>query len=564
MGKQIKTIDIVGNTFRLNEQLVSSIPYLIGVNVADRGGDKSTIVIVDPQSMRTSAVYKSEYINIEGLREILSELVSRVIPNSIICVVRNSTGLILLDNIIRSGDTSKQRLYYEDGGIIKRYGVNCNKTHAIVDLNAIVCSPNVDIDDVLAIAAATYVYNRNTKKTINKVSVIELYKTKNQSFIDMAHYLKNNGVKNYKFMMEIKNKNLEWVDPYDPNLLESTQKAIIDECIENPWYFFREVLRVKTVGNEKTQFKLNKGNTAMMWLFFKGVDTLTYLSTGSYKTTTALALVAYNILFHSDTKTIIGSLRTDVSISLLYRINELCEQLPDYIQLSKKVSYSRGDAHIEITSNNSNVKVWQIHENKFQTTETSRSVNATVQLFDDIDFIENFEEFFKSSSMQYSVIRDYAKNNGKHAARIMTSVPGDLDTKSARFANKLFNSAALFYEEMYDLTDDALATYINTMSKTGIIAINMNWLELGNSQEWYEEYCNRLGNNEDVIRRLLFLDKYAGKNDKGSKKDDNIQIDISLSKSMKEKLFEMAKCEGVTVEMLINQILAMEIGKFNK
>lgn len=186
MGRQFKTMEIAGKTFKLYKPLVSSIPYLIGVNVADRIGDTSTIVIAHPQSMHTMAVYKSKIIAIEGLEKILFELVYSVIPNATICVIRNSTGLRLLDNIMRSSNTAKHRLYYENDGNIKRYGVDGNKAHAVVDLNAIVSAPNVHIDDIPAIVAATYVYNMNKRQAIKEVETAKDIRKSEDMQIDIT------------------------------------------------------------------------------------------------------------------------------------------------------------------------------------------------------------------------------------------------------------------------------------------------------------------------------------------------------------------------------------------
>ena len=42
--------------------------------------------------------------------------------------------------------------------------------------------------------------------------------TKNQSFIDLANIYKKMGVKNYYFHLALHDPDLEFVDPFDPNL----------------------------------------------------------------------------------------------------------------------------------------------------------------------------------------------------------------------------------------------------------------------------------------------------------------------------------------------------------
>lgn len=575
MEKQIKTMEVAGKTFRLYNKLAPSVAYLIGVNVADRVGDTSTIAILHPCSMKVVAVYKSKLVGIETLQKILSQLTSNVIPHSTICVIRNSTGLKLLDDIIRSGDACKQRLYYEDDGILKRYGVDGNKSHALIDLNGLLSVTNVNSDDILAISAATYVYIRNKKRHLDKLEESEksndlVFQTKNQSFIDMAEYLKSKKVKNYDFMLAINNKDLIGVNPNDPNLSPEIKDAIIKECTDNPWYFFREVLLVGNTGGYKTPFELNRGNTAMIWLFFKGIDTLTYLSRDSYKTTTALAILTYLMIFDKGNRATIGSPKPYISTSLLSKMSSMYESLPTYMQYGRDYAYdSKEEVSILYHRTNTKVNTYRSYATESEAETVAKGVDAPVQFFDDIDSIEHFDKFYKYSLRPYIVNKEKNESRGKYTARIMTSVPGDLSKVSAQFSDWLYKNAVLFTEEMYDLTDEELNIRIKTIGDIKLVVINMNYLDLGKSQKWYDEHCECLNNDEDAIRRELLLERYAGKTGyikppNHIKWENDTQIDITLSRSMKEKLVEMAKSEGVTVEMLINQILAMEIGRFDK
>ena len=60
--------------------------------------------------------------------------------------------------------------------------------------------------------------------------------TKNQSFIDLANIYKKMGIKNYYFHLQLHDRRLEFVDPYDPNLTQEQKIWIAAECAINPFY----------------------------------------------------------------------------------------------------------------------------------------------------------------------------------------------------------------------------------------------------------------------------------------------------------------------------------------
>ena len=64
--------------------------------------------------------------------------------------------------------------------------------------------------------------------------------TKNKSFLQVAKDLKQLGIKNYYFMLEIRDYTLIDVDPYSPNLTQDQVSRTMTECTRNLWYHLRE------------------------------------------------------------------------------------------------------------------------------------------------------------------------------------------------------------------------------------------------------------------------------------------------------------------------------------
>ena len=74
--------------------------------------------------------------------------------------------------------------------------------------------------------------------------------TKNDSFLQTAKELKILGIKNWYFMLEVKHPELgvQDLDARSSSLTPEQQGAIILECKQNIWFYFREVFAVPARG----------------------------------------------------------------------------------------------------------------------------------------------------------------------------------------------------------------------------------------------------------------------------------------------------------------------------
>ena len=112
-----------------------------------------------------------------------------------------------------------------------------------------------------------------------KVSKKKFYdfKTKNKSFLELYQDLYKLGVKNNKFFLRLYDTDLQGVDPYSPVLPKETQIKIFIECLINPWYWLREVLRIPVDGlpievGGGVQYAIDRNNAACWYLFLNVID----------------------------------------------------------------------------------------------------------------------------------------------------------------------------------------------------------------------------------------------------------------------------------------------------
>ena len=90
--------------------------------------------------------------------------------------------------------------------------------------------------------------------------------TTNKSFLEVSQYLKDSGIMNHKFMLVLIDPDLARIDPHDPGLSTMMKTKVLKECLYNPWYFFRETVRIPDSGQTTgVKFQLNRGNLALLF-----------------------------------------------------------------------------------------------------------------------------------------------------------------------------------------------------------------------------------------------------------------------------------------------------------
>lgn len=112
-------------------------------------------------------------------------------------------------------------------------------------------------------------------KTVRFLKDFALYqaapdlKTPNQSFLRTAEIFRQQGIKNYYFLLQLNNPMLEGVDPYAEDLTNEQMLMISEECRTNFWYFLREICRLKP----DQPFMANRGNISFIWNYLNHITT---------------------------------------------------------------------------------------------------------------------------------------------------------------------------------------------------------------------------------------------------------------------------------------------------
>ena len=125
--------------------------------------------------------------------------------------------------------------------------------------------------------------------------------TSNQSFLQVARDLSDRGIKNWYFMLEIKDPYVVGIDPYqcddkgNTTLSKDQISRIMIEISRNMWYYLREICRIPESGASGggVPYRANRGNIAQAWCFQHGIDSWLCLPRQQGKTISCLAMLTW-------------------------------------------------------------------------------------------------------------------------------------------------------------------------------------------------------------------------------------------------------------------------------
>lgn len=372
---------------------------------------------------------------------------------------------------------------------------------------------------------------------LSKKKPIYDFKTKNRSFIQLYKDLKKLGVKNNKFFLILYDQDLQLVDPYAPGLPKDYQLKVFLECLVNPWYFLREVLRIPVDGmpievGGGVKYKIDRNNVAAWYCFLNGIDHYQSKPRQQGKTQDAVAKFTYAYLFGTlSSQALFFNKDQDQANINLYRLKCQRDMLPPYLQM-RTITLEDGkvDKGIENTKSVRNpvtgnmITTMGKATSKETAMKLGRGATASLLYFDEFDFIPYQIEIMNASAFAYSTASKNAIENGGMACRILTSTPGDLDTKSGADATE-YISHMLPWKDIYlDKPINELKSILNSPSYNRFMFIEHTWQQLKLSISWYETQCGLVSFNEEVIMREIDLKRIHGSSLSPFKRSDILYL----------------------------------------
>lgn len=387
------------------------------------------------------------------------------------------------------------------------------------------------------------------------------FKTKNKSFLDVYQDLYKMGIKNNKFHLRIYDTSLIGIDPYSPMLPFDVQLKIILECMINPWYWLREVCRVPVDGmpiepGGGSEFLLDRTSIASWYCFLNGIAHYNSKPRQRGKTQDCIAKINYTYHFGAISSTMLFFNKDfDLAKTNLYRFKCQRDMLPVYMQM--RVVY-RDDGKLDREQNNittmrnpvngNTIRAMPKATSKDGAMKLGRGETAAVLYCDEFDFMPFNVEILNAAVFAFARASQSAKDNGSLYGRIFSSTPGDGNSRDAKTANKYISRMLRWKESFFDDPVNKLAATITSPAYNGVMYIEHSWQELKLPISWYEEMCNAVDYNEEVILREINLQRIAGNGMSPFKRADLIYITNHKRIPLKEIDYSKNYCPVVFYE----------------
>jgi len=320
--------------------------------------------------------------------------------------------------------------------------------------------------------------------------------TKNESFLRTSYIFKQMGIKNHAFILALHNEELRHIDARDDNLPLDIKQLVIEECIENPWYFFREIVHAPPVtGVFSTPFKANRANIAAYWSFFNHIPFILTQPRQTGKSFSITALTCY-LMNLGCVSTFINFLTASEQLRAndLMRLKNVQNCLPKYIDMrTPKDVFNNEIATISALGNIYKGSLSNASETLAN--KVGRGFTSPIFISDEPIITPNIKIAVEAALMAGNEAREQARRNKTHYGIIFTTTAGDIDDRDAGYVYKLVCSATEFNERYYDAEDEEHLRKLvlqnsratNNATKRLMFYIERSYLQLGYDDKWMAE-----------------------------------------------------------------------------
>ena len=332
--------------------------------------------------------------------------------------------------------------------------------------------------------------------------------TPNKSFLRYSLLLKAMDVSNHLFPLVLLNPELKGVDPFSKNLSVEQMAMIAMEAKNNVFYFLREIARAPGKGTaEPSQFEANRGNIALIWLFFNHIMTSLVQIRQTGKSFTSDILKVF--LLHIKCQNTQMNLLTKDDIlrrENIEKIKEIASELPFYLNQTTKEDANNGE-EITVRTMGNGLITHLPQSSAKRAYNAGRGLTSCIFFIDEAPFQSNIAIALPAALGATGAAVESAKKNNTPYGTVLTTTAGRKDDKDGKFIYNLISDSAIWTEKFFDANDQSdLERIIKRNSRTGVLRVNitLNHRQLGKTDAWLKEKIDESLQTGDAASRDFF------------------------------------------------------------
>ena len=327
--------------------------------------------------------------------------------------------------------------------------------------------------------------------------------TTNKHFLNFTDLLRQLGVKHYYLTLALHNQDLLGVNPFDPDLPVGITADIVEECAINPWYFFRECIRVPADGSDGVPFKIDRGNFAMYWTFFNNIDAAVEFLRQHGKTIGMAGLELWLLRFLEKSRTIHVTKGPKLREETIDTLKKLRDGLPSYLWPHNSDDPDNKEAFACMARGNK--LITGIGQNdEMSANGVGRGLTAGRLLCDEGPFTKNVHHILPAAFGSGTAARRINEEQGVPYGNVIATTPGDLDTDEGAYIYNLMTSGINWDERFLDVSSRRQLIKLIEKGATAeqsriIFYIKFNHRQLGTTdEELFRMISNASGTPEKI------------------------------------------------------------------
>ena len=309
--------------------------------------------------------------------------------------------------------------------------------------------------------------------------------TKNVHFLRMVKILEKLGVRNRYFFLYLSQPELRKYDPHnltDPSA--ELRMRILYEIKVNPWYFFREVIRVPSAGGDPIPYILNRANLAMNWCFLTSTDYFLVQPRQTGKTMGVACINSWAIDFSYHNTTIgLFAKDTDLVHENVSQIKSIKEGLPKWM-IYKRVDDTDNKEGLSYAALNNVYKTFVARPDPISAKKMGRGERLSIIHFDEF-------AFFKHNDLSYAGVisasdraQAQVRESGLPACNIITTTAGRLSEPAGAYAYSIKQGCVRFNEKFYDFESREELRQVVRASESHMVYLEFSYKQLGFDDAW--------------------------------------------------------------------------------